>query len=62
MDESKINDKVAVSQYRKLDGIAKYFASTMLQLMAATFQNPYQIQFVIKIEKQATPDSQGMTK
>lgn len=51
MNESKIANKTAISQYRELDETAKCFATAMLQLISATFQSLYQIQCVIKKEE-----------
>lgn len=46
MNEVKIANKAAISQYRELDETAKCFATAMLQLIVATFQSLYQIQFI----------------
>lgn len=63
MDESKITDKVAISQYKELNETTKSFATVMLQLAVltvATLQRLYQIQCID--EEKTAPDNQEVMK
>ena len=63
MDESKITDKVAISQYKELNETTKSFATVMLQiavLTVATLQRLYQIKCID--EEKTAPDNQEVMK
>lgn len=62
MNESKITDKTVALQYGEFDEASKCFTSAILRLVAVMFRNPYQAQYVDKVEKQVAPDSQEVMK